>query len=499
MKFLRGLIRIYYFLILFLPGLVVVWATLSHLSPKILFDKLYLSAFKQSLLIASSTMVTATSLGTLCAILIARFRFPARRLWIVLHTLPLFFVPYQFALAWSLLLPSGWPSHLLFSPAGVIFVLTGNLYPLAFWFSLVAFVSVPPEEEESALLVRPPRKVFWHITFRRSLPYLTGAALLIFLLAFSEIGVPTYLGVNVLPGEVLTRFAAFYDFHGAMTTAFPLAILSLGLFFLEKHLFERLSFPGRIVERGLVFRAGPWQAAAALFFLISVAMVFLLIPFGALGHKAFNLESLSLALSQGWRSLGWSLFYGFLAASLAAVWSFLSRCLIGSREQYLLSWLTLLNFFLPPVILAVGLIYFWGKLSPWLYGTSFLLVAGLLARFSFLPYQILSAAHQNLDPSAEEAAILGGASRLRIVQKILFPQMRKWFYLGLMLVFVFSLNELGLSTLLYPPGAEPLVVRLYTLSVNNPLGVSAALALMNSLTTLGVVIILWRKSLDWSR
>ncbi len=492
-RLLRPFLWGYFFLVLVLPGALVLWVTLTHFSPQVLNDKLYFSAFMNSLGIASSTALLATLVGGTCAVLVAKFKLPGQKLWKLLLTLPIFFVPYQFALAWSGLLPPGKPSLLFFSPWGVVFVLTGSFYPVALWFSLVALGHLPPEEEESALLVAPPLRVFLKITLPRTGPYVLSAALIIFLLAFSEIGVPTYLGVRVLPGEILTRFAAFYDIPGALNAAFPLVLLGLGLFALEARLLgQGLCFQQRMSERGLCLPPGKFKLPF-LFFLGFVVFLFLLLPFGSLIRKALHLNkhALALALRHGGPSLLRSLVYALLGAYLAGLWSLITIYLLKHKRRPF-SLVTLLNFFLPPVVLAVGLIYLWKNVSL-VYGSAMLLVLGLLARFTFFPYQILASAYAYLDPAAEEAALLCGADPLKILRKILYPQLRRWFYLGTMLFFVFSMNELGLSTMLYPPGGEPLVVKLYTLSVNNPVGVSASLALMNSLGTLALATLLYGK------
>ena len=490
-RLVRLLLWSYFFLVLVLPGATVLWATLAHFSPSILTDRIYLSSLLHSLSIASATTFLATLIGTFSAVLVAKYKLPGQKLWTLLLSLPILFVPYQFALAWSALLPSGKLSLLLFSPVGVIFVLTGSFYPLAFWLALMGFFSIPPEEEESGLLVAPPRRVFFKITLPRARPYILSAALIIFLLAFSEVGVPTYLGVTVLPCEILTRFAAFYDVPVALTAAFPLTLLGLGLFLLEAAALRRgLCFQQRMSERGLRFTPGIFKGPFLLF-LGTVILLFTLVPFWALLQEAAELKDIILALKHAGGALLRSLFYSLATACLAGLWA-LGTVYFLKSQRGLFSLVTLLDFFLPPVVLAVGLIYFWQDL-PWVYGSTLLLLLGLLARFSFLPQQVLSSAYEHLDPAGEEAALLCGTRPLKVLLKIIYPQLRRWFYLGTMLVFVFSMNELGLSTMLYPPGGEPLVVSLYTLSVNNPVGVSATLALMNSLGTLGLAAFLYWK------
>ena len=60
--------------------------------------------------------------------------------------------------------------------------------------------------EEAALLVAPRRRVLWRITFPLVAPVVAAAALVVFVLAISEFGVPGLLRVNVFTTEVFTAF-----------------------------------------------------------------------------------------------------------------------------------------------------------------------------------------------------------------------------------------------------------------------------------------------------
>jgi iron(III) transport system permease protein len=58
------------------------------------------------------------------------------------------------------------------------------------------------------------------------------------------------------------------------------------------------------------------------------------------------------------------------------------------------------------------------------------------------------------------------------------PLHREGIALAWLLAFVFCLRDLELPVLYYPPGGEPLTVRLFTLEANGPEPVVAALALV---------------------
>ncbi len=449
-------------------------------------------AFRNTLLVASGTALLSLLIGSGAAFVLAKISLPGTRLLSLLLVTPIFFVPYQMALAWDALLPSGLNAW-LFSPAGVIGVLTSSFSPVVFWFAWIAFKAVPPEEEEAGLMTAPPGTVFRRITLTKVYPALLAGTFLVFILAFTELGVPTYLGVPVLPYEVLIQFSTLYDFRAAVAASWPMAALGVLLLFLEYRLFRKsLLFYQRAGKpQGLIFSPSPAVKAVLLLSLLLLVFVFLFLPLSALVKEAASFRALKFALKNGLPSLLRGLFYATVAGFLSALWAlavFYSR---KGKGHSLMSGLALAGLFLPPAVLATGILYFWnqGVLSL-LYGTFGLLILGYLARYSFFSYRSLETAFEHLDPSAWEAALFTGHGPLAILRHILFPQVRSWFFLAWMLVFIFSVNELGLSTMLYPPEGEPLVVRLYTLSVNNPLSHSAALALLHSVgTLLGVALL----------
>lgn len=499
MKKARVLVWFYILFVLVLPvaAIFVSFPSIFHSIKDIFISGPFIKSVTNSVIIGFATTFMAALVGTIAAFFVAKTNIPFKGLFTVLLTLPVFFVPYQFALAWSSLLPPGPLSNVFFSRAGVVFVLTGCFYPIVFWLSLEGFSSIPPEEEESGLLIASPSRVFFSITLPRVLPSILTASLLVFLLSFSELGVATYLGISIISTEVLLQFSAFYNLNAAIAASLPMLALGIIIFILESRFLRRgLKFYQRSTEeKGLIFSSGNFKPLA-IFSLVIVILLFLFLPFAELVYEAVDLPSISIALKHGLGSLIRSIIYSLSAGLIGAIWAILAVSL-KSRTNVSSS-ISLLTFLLPPPVIAIGLIYAWGKspLSSLIYGTVALLILGLLARFSFISYKVMETSMENIDPSAQEAAIVCGASSFTVFKEIIFPQVKKWFLLAVMLVFVFSMNELGVSTMLYPPGGEPLVVRLYTLSVNNPVGVSSALALMNSfITLLLVMVFIWKGKL----
>ena len=493
MRWLRLSSWIYLGLVIILPlTALLVKIRISSFS----FSLLISHSFTNSLIIALITTLMAVLLGGLAAVFLAKSPISGKRIWSILLVMPLFFVPYQSALSWSALMHSGRLSAFIFSRAGVIFILTGCFYPITFWFTLVAISSIPRVEEESGLLISSPGQVFSRITLPKILPSLLTGGILVFLLAFTELGVPTYLGIPVLPYEVLIQFATKYDFQAAVASTLPMTFVVILLLLWEYRSLRQgfIFYQQRTEAPGLVFDLKGYPLILIKGFLLCILFLFLIIPLGTLIIQSAHLNAISFAMKNSFKSLGRSIFYGLIAGFIAALWSITALFFRKGEENPAFSFLTLTGFFLPPPLIAIALIAFWGELPglSLVYSSFLILILGLLARFSVFSYRAMSTAFENLDQSSWEAAYLMTDSWWIILKKIVYPQVRPWFFLGMCIVFIFSMNELGLSTILYPPGQEPLIVRLYTLSVNNPLPFSSSLALLNSLGTLLIIVIFYR-------
>ena len=120
----------------------------------------------------------------------------------------------------------------------------------------------------------------------------------------------------------------------------------------------------------------------------------------------------------------------------------------------------------------------------------------LAARYAVLGHRTVLAGLHSLSPSYAEAARTSGATYWRVLGgvhwKLLFPSLLgAW-----LLVFAFCFRDIETTALLYPPGSEPLTVRLFTLEANGPPAVIAALAVIQALLTLvplALAMLIWRK------
>ncbi len=481
---LRILIWLFFILIFLLPLIPLFLSFSSSSLIEIVREKSFLNAFLNSLFISTFSTIISLILGSLTGFLISKVDLPGRKIFTILLMIPLLVVPYQFALSWSLILPPSL-TKLLFTKWGVVFILAESYYPVILLLTIAGLNSISREEEESALILSKPSKIFTGIYLRRVLPFLIAGSLIVFLFSFSEVGVATYLGVDVIPYEILVKFSAFYDLKGATIYAVPMGVMGLLLFIFEYFLFSKsISFTWRGGAGGEVVYKSRILKYTGFFLTTTLIIILVIMPLSGMIMGSVRSENIFRTIVTGTESLLRSLFFSLIAAFSGMIWGFLAIYLCKRFSKSIFGAVTLLTFFISPPVIATGILYSWGKFLPFLYGTALTLIAGWLARFSFPGIKILESAFENLDRASEEAAIIAGAGEIRRGVKIIFPQVRNWFYAGVILIFVFSMNELSASTMLYPPGGETLVVRLYTLTVNNSPEVLSVLSLLNLTGTL---------------
>ena len=192
-----------------------------------------------SILLSLSVTLLAMIVGVPLGVVLGKTDLPLRGALTMLLTLPLLIPPYVIAVAWFAVLGSaGWIGHFL-SPAtseflsstffglyGCIGVLSTAFLPVAMLLTIAYLGTVNPRLEQAGLLMSRWPHVLWRITLPLIAPAILFAAVLVFLLTLGEVGVPTFVRYPVYPVEILTQFAAFYDFSAATVAAIPLLAIT---------------------------------------------------------------------------------------------------------------------------------------------------------------------------------------------------------------------------------------------------------------------------------
>ncbi|GEJ57123.1 ABC transporter permease [Anaeromyxobacter diazotrophicus] len=460
-----------------------------------------------SLGLASAVTLLALGIGLPLGVLLGRADLPLRRLALGLHAFPLFLPPFLLALGWFHLLgrggiaASGPGGRLLFSAPGAVLVLALALTPVVTSLVAVALRAVDPSLEEAALLVAGPGRAAARILLPLIRPAIALAALIVFSLAFSELGVPMFLRVAVYPALVFSRLGGVDFAPGeAFALAAPLFAVAAGLLAFERRAAGRRSFAVLGLRSREVpdLRLGRWRLPAALF--AAGASLLPLLPLAALALRAAR----GGGFAELPRWIGASAWYSLLDALGAGTVVLALAIVIGHaaarrrRGGAALDALAVLAFVTPAAVLGVGLVAAWNRpsLQP-VYGSSAMVGLALAARHAAVALRTAAVSFAQGSAHHEEAAAIAGARFLRRLGRILVPLHARGLAAAWLLAVVFCLRDLETAVLLYPAGQEPLTVRIFTLEANGPGAVVAALscaqvAMTAAVLALGAALLLRR-------
>jgi len=194
--------------------------------------------------------------------------------------------------------------------------------------------------------------------------------------------------------------------------------------------------------------------------------------------------------------MGSSLGNSLLAGSLAATGIVVTGLVVGhgvARRRAgaaVLDALTVLAFVAPAVLLGIGLIALWNRpATAFVYGGVGMIVVGYIGRYAVVGLRTLTIIIAQSSPHLEESAAAAGAGYLRRLTRIVAPLHWRGVLVAWLLALVFCLRDFETAVLFYPPGGEPLTVRIFTLEANGPEAVVAALAVVQTAVTAGALAI----------
>lgn len=446
-----------------------------------------------SLALSAAVVIGTLLLGVPSGLLLARTDIVGRGVLLVAHAFPMFLPPFLLALGWFYLFGyqgyfgGEFSSSLLFGPIGHLIALSFAFAPVVTALVALGLWNLDPSLEEAARVLARPMRVAVGILLPAAWPSIALAALLVFALAFSELGVPMFLRVDVYPAAVFSRLGgADYDPSAAFLLALPLLPIALALVATERWLFHRRPFDvlGLRHQRLAPLPLGRWRSviSVALWMLTALS----LLPLIGLMIKAGTGEGFAQLSRWIGDSLVNSLIGSVLAASaivgIGAVLGYGSaRRVLGAR---LLDTVGVLAFVVPAVLLGAGLIALWNRpLTQSIYVGIGIIILGYVARYGIIGIRTMAIAVAQRPVSLEHAAASFGAGFIRRFVAIVLPLHWRALAAAWLLALVFCLRDLETAVLYYPPGWEPLTVRIFTLEANGPDAVVAGLAIVHVVLT----------------
>lgn len=134
----------------------------------------------------------------------------------------------------------------------------------------------------------------------------------------------------------------------------------------------------------------------------------------------------------------------------------------SSRTCSLLFETTSLAFGVPSVVLGAAVLFLYLFVPVPIYGTVWIIVVALVARFLPRASRLIQTALLQLDDGLIEAARVTGASPFTVTRKILLPLLRPALLKSWLWVFAHALGELPIALLLTGSDNRTLVVELWT-------------------------------------
>jgi iron(III) transport system permease protein len=445
--------------------------------------------------IALAAAVTAVSLplGIMMGVLVARTNLVGRRMLWAIHTFPFALPPFLLALGWfhtfgrQGLMGGETTAGLLFGWMGAVWVMSLAFTPVVTSLVAVALLGVDVAQEEAARVVARPLRVLARISIPAIAPAIALGALLVFALTLSELGVPMFLRVDVFPAAVFARLGGVQYAPGeAFGLSLPLVPVIGALLWLERRFGGRRSFAVLGTRGGprepLVLRGWRWP----LSFLAWTVALTGLVPVAALAARAVRAPSV-LGLVE-WASAAPlnSIAASAGAATVVTIVAIVAGHALARRlpPSGILDGVSVLAFITPAAVLGVGLIALWNRpATAGIYGSLAILVVGFVARYAVVGVRACAVAFSQVPVTMEEAAAASGARYGRRLLRIVVPAAAPGVAFAWLATFIFCLRDIETAVLYYPPGQEPLTVRIFTLEANGPAAIVAGLSCLHVVVT----------------
>ncbi|HEX3864748.1 MAG TPA: iron ABC transporter permease [Stellaceae bacterium] len=497
-------------------------------------DPTFAEPYLTALEIAASVAAGAAGAALPLAWLVARTDLPARRMIRALVTASFVTPPFLGALAWELLAApnsgllnqlyrvvfgAGEYDHLfdIYTATGVVFVMACYSFPYVFVLVANALDNIPGDlEDASAILGANRRRTLQRVTLPMVMPALVAGALVAFVQALTQFGVPAILALPAGFHVITTKIWALFQYppepHLAAAAAMPLLVVTMLLLRGQQMLLGRRGYTvigGRSSAPRLV-RLGLWRWPALGFALLLLSLPILL-PYAALIKTAMvrtpsdpltvahlswhNLHFVFVDFSQTREALWNTFVLGIAAATGGTVLALMvgyvtSRRLIAGHR--VLGFLATAPVAIPGIVLGVGLFLSYTRPPVVLYGTLWILLLAFLTIELPAGYQQMQAAFRGLHPELEEASRIFGATRFQSLRQITAPLLRASVIATWCFVFIGVIRELSATIMLTTGNTKVISVIIYDLNESGDLGAISVLGITLLVITFAVVLVVNR-------
>lgn len=481
--------------------------------------------------VVSSALATVVALviGVTLAWMTSRTDTPARRFFDNAFVIPYYLSPFIGAIAWTLLANPriGFINNVftellgfdeaplnIYSVTGLVFVLALYYSPIVFLFVAGALRSMDPAlEEASRIHGVGPLGTTLRVTLPVVAPAITSSALLVFLNAAGQFGIPAVIGIPMHYEVITTRIwvgLGYFPPKYTEAAAFAVVLLAVStvIVLIQHRMLANRSY-ATVTGKGFRPAITPLGRLRWLTFALCVAYVLLsiVLPYGALvftsfqPYLSFAFDPASWTLAkyvevlvdnpQTLRATINSLILGVAGATLTVFFALIVSYVVQRtrlKSRHLLDYLATFPAGVPAVVFAVALLWSYIFLPVPIYGTIWMLLIAYIAHY--IPFGVRAAAAglAQIGPELEESSRLHGESWLGTMRRVVVPLLRPALAVGWILLFVEFIRSLSLSILLYTPDSVVMPVVIYDLYET---GAYPTLAAFSTVQTVMIFVAIW--------
>lgn len=472
--------------------------------------KLYLRSLRNSIVLSVSVTLLTLVIGVPMGYCVARVKIPGKKLLVSLGILPIIMPSFVGAYTWVILLgnkgvlraainyiisPFGITIPSIYGMFGMILAMTLTYFPFVFQMSYGAFSSANALLEEAAMLMGAKRSYIMRtITLPLIIPSLGAAALLVFVRAIGNFGIPAVVGGNnyVLPTLISFAYQGDGDINFASTISLINVLITGLVLYVQKYVvakreYETISATHTDIKLHESLGA---RLFASIFCLI--ILIFSLLPqvtiivmsffrnWTGLLPVGFTFENYLSIPKNSSKEMFNSFFLSISATVMCAVFGSILAYIAERKKPKgaaLLDMSIMAPFILPGTVVSIALLSAFGANSIFkMTGTYAILLISYMIRRTPYVYRSVSANLTQLNPSLEEASTISGATWFYTFRRVSVPLIMPAIISGSVMTLTTLLQELSTTILLYGPKTRTVPIQIYNKVLENNLGQASALS-----------------------
>ena len=424
----------------------------------------------QSTVFAVVVAISSGVVGLLAALVASQTK---QRPWVYLRWLPVAVLatpPYVHTLVWRQLgswlgqagvaNPIAWESSGWLG-AGLVCVLV--YMPVCYGLSLAGITALNHSTYATALLTGGRSRALWYVALPMAAPHILAGIALVFVLALTDYGVPSLFLVNSYALELFADYSAVGSAIRSLALSLPVVIIAMaGLLGTVKLLHRILHFDNSdSVETTRLELPGWLTAPAVTAGLLLVGHTVL--PFIVLSITAGSWAAIVRSINAGGDEWATSFFVAIITGLCGVILAWpVSSMLLQERCHYGWWLAVVLPLAIPAPLIGTCLVNVYNTpLFSWVYGTLAMPVLAAVLRFTPVAVVVLALFTKRTYSALSDAARLYQHSRLMRFMQVTIPMRAPGLLVAASILALLSLNELGATLLVIPPGRSTVIIRLY--------------------------------------